>query len=110
MWVVLGVWAVVGLGVGFFIAKLRKVGIALIGTFGGVLLGFMITTTFVVGSTALTWVIVLGCGIAVGFLAFFVEKAVIIIVTSFVGSYGVIRGISMYAGGFPNEMQLKQEI
>jgi len=31
-------------------------------------------------------------------------------ITSFAGSYFIIRGISLYAGGFPNEVDLSNDI
>jgi len=43
-------------------------------------------------------------------IAFNTEKLIIIAATSFMGSYFVIRGISQYAGGFPNETSLKDEL
>jgi hypothetical protein len=30
--------------------------------------------------------------------------------TGVIGSYMVVRGISLYAGGFPDEMNLQEEI
>jgi hypothetical protein len=35
--------------------------------------------------------------------AYFLVDQVVIISTSLIGSYFIIRGISLYAGGFPNE-------
>lgn len=43
-------------------------------------------------------------------IAYFVEKITIMFVTAFVGSYFVIRGISLYAGGFPNEIDLTEDV
>ena len=36
-------------------------------------------------------------------IAYKIEKFVVILITSFLGSYAFIRGISMYAGNFPDE-------
>ena len=36
-------------------------------------------------------------------LAYFLVETVVIISTSFIGSYCIVKGISLYAGGFPNE-------
>jgi len=44
------------------------------------------------------------------FLAYFFEDHVIIASTALLGSYGFIRGISLFAGGFPNEVKLYQEL
>ena len=74
------------------------------------MVGFVITSTFVIGSGAWYWCIIVGCAILLGITAFYTEKKVIMFVTSFVGAYAIIRGISLYAGGFPNEIELHQEI
>ena len=37
---------------------------------------------------------------------YFYGEKVFMTNTSFLGSYGVIRGISLYVGGFPNEGEL----
>lgn len=44
-----GIVAVSG-GLGYLVLRLRKWGIALVAAWGGVLLGFMITTAFVVSA------------------------------------------------------------
>lgn len=74
------------------------------------MLGFVITNTFVIGSAVWYWIIIVVLALVFAVLAFFTEKHVIMFVTSFVGSYSLIRGISLYAGGFPNEVELHNEI
>jgi len=39
-----------------------------------------------------------------------IEKTVIILLTAFLGSYAFVRGISLYAGGFPSETELHDEL
>jgi len=96
--------------VGFILVKFRKWGIAALAGWGGVMIGFMITTTFVIKNQGAYWSIVIGCGLASGVTAFVIEKHTIMFLTSFSGSYFLIRGISLYAGGFPNEIELHKEI
>jgi len=36
-------------------------------------------------------------------LAYWLQDAIIIFATSFIGAYTFIRGISLFAGGYPNE-------
>lgn len=43
-------------------------------------------------------------------IAIKVEKSVIILLTAFIGSYAFVRGISLYAGGFPSETELHDEL
>lgn len=66
-------------------------------------MGLLITTTFVISNEYLKWGIIVACGLGVGFIAFKVEEKVMIVVTSMLGAYMIIRGIAMYAGGYPNE-------
>lgn len=108
VWIILALWCVIAILAGWFIAKKRKWGIAIIGAFGGVMLGLLLTTVFgyAISSSVAYYGIIVGCGILAFVVAFFTEKFVLIICTSFIGSYFIIRGISMYAGGFPNEMSL----
>lgn len=108
VWIILGVWCLIGIIVGVLIARKRKWGVALIGAFGGVMLGLLLTTIFgpSLKSAVAYYAIIIGCGIVAFIITFFVEKFVLIVVTSFIGSYAIVRGISMYAGGFPNETEL----
>ena len=108
VWIILGIWALIGVAAGVFIAKKRKWGIAIIGAFGGVMLGLLLTTVLgsLISSKVAFYAIIIGCGILAFLVAFKTEKLVLIAGTSFIGSYFVIRGISMYAGGFPDETQL----
>lgn len=108
VWIILGVWALVGILVGCLIARKRKWGIALVAAFGGVMLGLLLTTIFgpSLKNAVVYYAIIVGCGILAFIITFFVEKFVLIVVTSFIGSYAIVRGISMYAGGFPNETEL----
>lgn len=108
VWIILGLWIIIGLVVGYFMVKKRKWGIALMGCFGGVVLGLLITTIVgpALSNAILYYCIIIGCAIIAFVITLYVEKAVIIVSTSFVGSFMIIRGISMYAGGFPNETEL----
>ena len=110
MWLSIAAIIVVGCLLGYFLQKYRKYGIALLAGWGGILVGFSICTAFFVGNQSLSWVIVLGCGIAGGILTIYIEKFVIITTTSFIGSYAAVRGVSLYLGGYPSELQLQSEI
>ena len=109
-WVILGLIFVGGNLVGMVLVKLRKYGIAVLAGFGGAMLGLILTTTFVIGSQAAWYGIVFGSAAVMAGLAFYIEAQVIMLVTSFSGAYFTIRGISLYAGGFPSETELHKEI
>jgi len=44
------------------------------------------------------------------FLSWKFEQQALIFGTAFMGSYSFIRGVSVFAGGFPNEMTLFSEL
>jgi len=47
-------------------------------------------------------------GVIGGYIATKFWKGMIIIATSFIGAYMIIRSVSVYAGGFPNEIELAE--
>lgn len=109
-WVILGCCALVGVLCGWLLAKCKKLAIALVGAGGGVALGFMLTTVTLISSGAGYYCIIIGCAVAAGILAFFFADWIIMVATALVGSYLFVRGISFYAGGFPNEFDIKHYI
>lgn len=74
------------------------------------MLGFLVTTTFAVANVYAYYAILIAGGVAMFFVAVKVEKTVVIILTAFIGSYALIRGISLYAGSFPSETELHNEL
>jgi hypothetical protein len=104
-----GIVAVSG-GLGTLVLRLRKWGIALVAGWGGVLLGFIITSTFVISEEWLYWIILVACAVVAFFFALKTQNTVMVIVTSFVGSYAMVRGVSLYVGGFPSETELHDQI
>ena len=108
VWIILGIWVIIAVVAGVFIAKKRKWGLAVVGAFGGVMIGLLLTTVFgpSIKSAGVYYAIIIACALVAFFVAFKTEKFVLIFCTSFIGSYLFVRGISMYAGGFPNETEL----
>lgn len=51
----------------------------------------------------------IGFAIIASILSFYFYDRVLILATSFGGSYMLLRGISLYAGGFPNEFTLVEK-
>jgi hypothetical protein len=109
-WVVIVLIAIVGAIVGGLLVKYRKLGISILAGWGGAMLGVLLTSIFFAGSTAVYWIIIIGCAIVFAVAAYFLEKVMIQLITSFIGSYFLIRGISLFAGGFPNEIELHEQI
>ena len=107
---VLGVAAILGLCCGLYIMKVKKFGIPLIAGFGGAALGGALSTALLISSQMIHWVIVGACALAAVIIAGWVQTLVIVLGTSFIGSYMAVRGISMFAGGYPNEFILVEQI
>jgi hypothetical protein len=111
-WTVLICSILIGLVAGFFMLKIKKFGAALLAGWGGFMVGVLINemALYKVGSPALFWCVCIACAIITAVLTIFIYDHVIICTTAFAGAYSFWRGISMYAGGFPNEFTLAEEI
>lgn len=108
IWVILLLSLVVGLVAGFFVAKLKDKGLALVaGGVAGFFLGEFLFNLFgnrfgenlqaVHIAFIVVSILIMVC------LALVLSKIMIIFSTSLIGSYAVVRGISLFVGGFPNE-------
>lgn len=113
-WIVFGVCCVVGIFVGLLLAWLAKYTAAGLSAYGAVCLGLILYTSFLFkydnDKQVLFWIFIIAMGIVGGVLGFVLYNHALIISTSIIGSYLFIRGISMYAGGFPNEMLIIEQI
>ena len=108
-WIVLAIAIIVGLVLGYFVAKYKD---KFFGIIMGALLGYIIgqilynlalnriTSMNQTLLQVIVYVISIGVCIALGILLF---NIVTIFATALIGAYAVIRGISIFAGGFPNE-------
>lgn len=111
-WIVLAIAIIVGLVLGYFVAKYKD---KFFGIIMGALLGYIIGQILynlalnrITGMNqtllqVIVYVISIGVCIALGILLF---NIVTIFATALIGAYAVIRGISIFAGGFPNETTL----
>lgn len=109
-WVIVGCCVLLGGVVGFFFYKHRPLGLGLLSACGGVALGFLLNVTFFIEEDWQYYGIIAGCAVVLGVLTYFLQETVIIFMTSLVGAYAIVRGVSLYAGGFPSEMELHDEI
>jgi len=111
-WVVLCCAAIIGIIVGVLMTRLQRIGAALLAGWGGFMLGLLINETFLykTQSEVLFWCLGIGVAVVCGLLTFVIYNHVIILTTSFMGAYLFWRGVSLYAGGFPNEFDLIEEV
>lgn len=107
---VLGASVILGLCLGFCLKNFVRTGMGIIGGVGGSALGVMLTQVLMISSNGVHMAIVFGMGFAGCLLGFWISKGIIVFVSSFLGAYMTVRGISMFAGGYPNEMTLAQMI
>lgn len=109
-WLSVAVIVAIGAGAGYMLAKYRKYGVGLLAGWGGVMIGFVITSSFAVGNQYAFYAILAVSAVVMFYLAVKLEETVIILVTSFIGAYATVRGVSLYVGGFPSETELHVEI
>jgi hypothetical protein len=108
-WIILVLSIIGGTIVGFILAKLSKLGVAVLAGWGGVTIGFILYSALLykVNSQAFFWIFIVICaGVCAG-LSLLAYDHALIMSTSIIGSYMFIRGISLYAGGYPNEFTLE---
>jgi len=109
-WIIIGVGAFFGIFVGLALAYFSRVGAAVAAGWGGVTLALILYNSFVYkidnDKQVAFWIFVILTAGVCAILAFVAFWHVIIVATSFVGSYCVMRGISLYAGGFPGELEV----
>lgn len=95
-----------GLGMGYGAAKWPKIGVMIMGFSIGSLIGFLVYYAFISSSvntaTSKTiTILVVGLFTGIMYLVFF--DYMVIITSAIFGSYILIRGLTMYTGGYVNE-------
>ena len=108
IWVILVIGIILGCTAGYFVFKYHeKILTFLVGGLGGFLLGEFLFNLFgnaINGNATLIHILFIVVSIvACIILAYFLKSFIIILATSFIGSYALIRGISLFAGHFPSE-------
>ena len=105
LWTLFGSSLVIGLVAAFLISKFAaKFGIGILAACGGIALGIMICQVTAISNSFIYYGIIIACGAATCILASFLERELVISTTAFMGSYMLVRGVSLFAGGYPNEM------
>lgn len=111
IWVMLFVGLILGVTAGVFVWKYNDKVISFIcGGVAGFFLGQFLYSFFGnlidANSTLVYWLFVVGCILILIGVAFCLKKQIIIVTTSFIGAYCFIRGISLFGGGFPDEITI----
>jgi len=110
-WVILIACSLLGLVAGFLLTKTIRVGFGIMGGATGFAIGLLMTSVFHVESQVWFWVISSAFGLAFFGLTFLKSAETIIFITSVIGSYIWVRGISiMIPGSYPNEITLVNQL
>lgn len=109
-------WLVIVIAVAFgcLIGYIMSYFIWLPGVVFGALLGFVLTffifnlcLRFIESNpTAVFWVTLVVCLVGGSLFGYFYQEEICIVSTSIVGAYAIVRGISFWCGGFPDERQV----
>lgn len=109
-WLVFIISLIFGCIIGLILAKLSRLGVAVLAGWGGFCLGLVLYNAFIykIDNTKRVafWIVNISLGVICGIASIFLFNHVLIFATSIVGSYAFIRGISLYAGGYPDELDL----
>jgi len=102
----IGVAALISFVLGYFVFRTVWIAIGMLGLIGGFSLGLMLYSVILafIGSGAV-WAMVLtaiSCSVICGLLSFRFANAVVLIMTSVIGAYEFMRGVSYFLGGYPD--------
>ncbi len=107
VWIFLIVGAILGIVLAYFIIKLTKLVVCILGGYLGFILGtFLYNFIFIhINSNPkwVYWLVILSCIILCALIALWLTKHMLVISTAFIGGYAIIRGASLYIGHFPDE-------
>lgn len=111
IWVVVAVAVIIGGVLGYFCSKYKR---KVFGLLLGIVTGYFIgQTVYNFAAKGITWqptvvrvLIIVGAMIVMILISCFFMKFLTIFCTSFIGAYLFVRGISLFAGKFPNEFSV----
>jgi hypothetical protein len=103
-WLVLAFAVLLGLVGGFLATKVEKFAGAILAGWGGFLLGVLLNETvmWLANSAVLFWIVNVVCALIFFGLGLAFFDHAICFATAFIGSYMIMKGIGIMAGGFPN--------
>lgn len=105
-----GVCLLLGLCLGWCMRNFIKTSMTILGGVGGGCLAVIITQACMMTNENIRMGLVFGLSLLGAILGFRLSKAVVIFVSSFLGAFMTVRGVSLFAGGYPNELTLAKLI
>jgi uncharacterized membrane protein len=111
-WLILILSVLLGTVVGLLLARASRVGVAVLAGWGGLCLALVLYSAFLykTESNVVFWLFIVGMTLIAAGLSFVIFDHILIASTSMIGSYAFVRGISIYAGHYPNEFTLAEMI
>lgn len=109
-WVMFVVCAILGIIAGFLGVKFPRVGTGFLTGLTGFFVAILLMQTFQLRNNIAFWIIASASFVLPFGFAFIMSNYIIIISTAILGGYFTIRGISAFAGNFPNEFTIVQEL
>ena len=112
-WIVLPVSTIIGFIIAYFTSAFMRIGVILIGLWAGATVGAMVYQSvgyLITSKVGMLWSLMGVLAIISSILAIKFYRLVMIIGTSIVGAFLLMRGIGIYSGGYPNEFELHNEI
>lgn len=105
------VGVLIGLVLGWYLMKFTKtITIPLLTGWGAALLGLLLGGIFRLSNVWALYALVLVMFLIGCFVGYKVKREMEVIVSAFIGAYFLMKGIGMYAGGFPNEIELASQL
>ena len=107
-WMIVSLSLLVGLIVGILLARTIKLYAVVVAACAGFMTGVLLNVAvlYLAKSKILFWSVNVGLTVLFALLALVWFNTAILLSTSLVGSYLTARGVSLFAGGFPNEYTL----
>jgi len=105
-----GTCILLGLCLAWCMRNAIKTGMTILGGVGGGCLAVIITQACMLTNENIRMGLVFGLSVAGAILGYWMSTGVIIMFSSFLGAFMTVRGVSLFAGGYPNELTLAKLI
>lgn len=104
----LGLGVVLGIVAGYLLMKYKEFGGAMLGGWGGAIVGVMVGEAFLymLGFSWMVYAVTIGGAAGGAYLATTHYEPIVLGATAILGSFMIIRGVSCYAGGYMNEFEM----
>jgi hypothetical protein len=109
-WVIIGFCVVLGIIAGYFMSQLEWIIpvflASMVGFIGGEFLYTIALKYVQTNPTLVYWLLIVSCVIVGALIGYWLSEGIIIVATSIIGAYGVMRGVAFMVGYFPDEKQI----